>query len=56
MTTLAISAESHNDYPHRDGTWPYSQQAIDEQFVGVIPEVKHKMLWENAARLCGLGR
>ncbi len=44
-----------NDYPHRDGTWPCSQEAIEEQFAGVDPGIRHKMLWENASRLYGLG-
>ena len=24
-----------SDYPHRDGTWPFSQKAIEEQFRGI---------------------
>ena len=34
-------------YPHRDGTWPLSQEAIEEQFAGVDAALKRKMLWEN---------
>jgi len=37
-----------SDYPHRDGTWPFSAKAIEEQFRGVDPAVRRKMLWENA--------
>ena len=44
-----------NDYPHRDGTWPESQEAIDEQFAGVDERIKRKMLWENASHLYNLG-
>jgi predicted TIM-barrel fold metal-dependent hydrolase len=40
-----------SDYPHRDGTWPFSQQAIEEQFRGVEPAIRQKMVYENAARL-----
>ena len=40
-----------SDYPHRDGTWPFSQKAIEEQFRGVSAEVQRKMLWENVRRL-----
>src|SRR5437667_32725 len=40
-----------SDYPHRDGTWPFSQKAIEEQFRGVDPAIQRKMLWENARRL-----
>ncbi|GIX47690.1 MAG: amidohydrolase [Candidatus Tectimicrobiota bacterium] len=44
-----------NDYPHRDGTWPYSQQVIAEQFAGIAPHIVRKMLWENVSALYGLG-
>ncbi len=40
-----------NDYPHRDGTWPFSQKVIEEQFRGIDEALKWKMLRENAARL-----
>ena len=40
-----------SDYPHRDGTWPNSQAAIDEQFRGVSPELANKALWANARRV-----
>jgi predicted TIM-barrel fold metal-dependent hydrolase len=40
-----------SDYPHRDGTWPFSAKAIEEQFRGVDPAVRQKMLWENARRV-----
>ncbi len=36
-----------SDYPHRDGTWPFSKKAIEEQFRGVDEAIKRKMLWEN---------
>ena len=36
-----------SDYPHRDGTWPFSQKAIEEQFRGVDAAVQRKMVWEN---------
>ncbi len=44
-----------NDYPHRDGTWPESQQAIDWQFADVDESIKRKMLWENVSKLYNLG-
>jgi predicted TIM-barrel fold metal-dependent hydrolase len=44
-----------SDYPHRDGTWPESQEAIAEQFAGVDDTIKRKMLWDNASTLYGLG-
>jgi len=40
-----------SDYPHRDGTWPFSQKAIEEQFRGIAEAIKRKMLWENVRRL-----
>jgi len=40
-----------SDYPHRDGTWPFSRKAIEEQFRGIDEAIKRKMLWENARRL-----
>ena len=40
-----------SDYPHRDGTWPFSQKAIEEQFRGIDESVKRKMLWENVRRV-----
>jgi predicted TIM-barrel fold metal-dependent hydrolase len=40
-----------SDYPHRDGTWPFSREAIEEQFQGIDEAIKRKMLWENARRL-----
>ena len=40
-----------NDYPHRDGTWPDSQTAIEQQFVGISPGIKQRFLCGNAAAL-----
>lgn len=40
-----------SDYPHRDGTWPFSQKVIEEQFRGVDEAVARKMLWENVRRV-----
>ena len=43
-----------SDYPHRDGTWPNSQAAIDDQFRDVDSAYAHKALWENARRVYGM--
>ena len=43
-----------SDYPHRDGTWPFSQKAIEEQFRGIDEAVTRKMLGDNARRLYGI--
>jgi uncharacterized protein len=40
-----------SDYPHRDGTWPFSRKAIEEQFRGIDVAVQRKMLWENVRRV-----
>ena len=40
-----------SDYPHRDGTWPFSQKAIEEQFRGIDEGIKRKMLWDNVRNL-----
>ena len=40
-----------SDYPHRDGTWPNSQQAIEAQFRDVDPVLANKALWENVRRV-----
>jgi predicted TIM-barrel fold metal-dependent hydrolase len=40
-----------SDYPHRDGTWPFSQKAIAEQFARIDPAIQRKMLWENVRRV-----
>jgi len=45
-----------SDYPHRDGTWPFSGKAIEEQFRGIDEAIQKKMLWENVRRLYGIDR
>lgn len=40
-----------SDYPHRDGTWPFSRKAIEEQFRDVPEGIACRMLWDNARRL-----
>jgi predicted TIM-barrel fold metal-dependent hydrolase len=40
-----------SDYPHRDGTWPFSRKAIEEQFRGIDETIQRKMLWGNARRV-----
>ena len=40
-----------NDYPHIEGTFPYSQKAVDEQFVGVPEDEVMQIVHDNAARL-----
>jgi predicted TIM-barrel fold metal-dependent hydrolase len=40
-----------SDYPHRDGTWPFSQKAIEDQFRAMDESVARKMLWGNVRRV-----
>ena len=43
-----------SDYPHREGTFPYSQQQITQDFLGVPEGEVQKMVAGNAAWLYGL--
>ena len=40
-----------SDYPHRDGTWPFSQKVIEDQFRDVDDAIAGKMLSENVRRV-----
>ncbi|MSP42979.1 MAG: amidohydrolase [Alphaproteobacteria bacterium] len=40
-----------NDYPHHEGTWPHSAEAIERQFGHLKHESRMKILGLNAARL-----
>ena len=40
-----------NDYPHVEGTFPSSKEAVEACFAGVPEEVVRKMTAENAAKL-----
>jgi predicted TIM-barrel fold metal-dependent hydrolase len=42
-----------SDYPHPDSTWPASQQAIEENFKGVAPATRRRILCDNAKELYG---
>ncbi len=43
-----------NDFPHPDGVWPDSLEYIDKQFGHLDPEVKHKIICQNAMDFYGL--
>jgi uncharacterized protein len=43
-----------SDYPHPDSTWPESQAAITENFRGAAPEMRRRILCDNARALYGL--
>jgi predicted TIM-barrel fold metal-dependent hydrolase len=40
-----------SDYPHRDGTWPFSQKVLEDQFREVPEAVARRMVWENVRRV-----
>ena len=42
-----------SDYPHDEGTYPHSREAIRSRFHELAPDVKHKILATNAAELYG---
>jgi hypothetical protein len=43
-----------NDFPHPDGVWPDSLEFIEKQFGHLVPEVKHKIICQNAVDFYGL--
>ncbi len=42
-----------NDYPHNEGTWPHSQQAIERELQRFDEAERAKILGYNAARVFG---
>ena len=42
-----------NDYPHHEGTWPHSAEAIERTMSGLSDASRAKILGLNAARLFG---
>jgi predicted TIM-barrel fold metal-dependent hydrolase len=42
-----------NDYPHHEGTWPHSAEAIERTMSGLTDGQRAKVLGLNAARLFG---
>jgi predicted TIM-barrel fold metal-dependent hydrolase len=43
-----------NDYPHHEGTWPHSAEAIERTMTGLSDETRAKVLGLNAARFFGI--
>ena len=43
-----------NDYPHREGSFPESQEWVEKQFDGVPEPEIEAMTWGNASKLFGL--
>ena len=42
-----------NDYPHHEGTWPHSPEAIERTMGGLSDRQRAKILGQNAAKLFG---
>ena len=42
-----------NDYPHHEGTWPHSAEAIERTMGGLADASRAKILGLNAARFFG---
>jgi predicted TIM-barrel fold metal-dependent hydrolase len=40
-----------NDYPHHEGTWPHSAEAIERKMGHLRDDSRAKMLGLNAARM-----
>jgi predicted TIM-barrel fold metal-dependent hydrolase len=43
-----------SDYPHTEGTFPFSRQQIAKDFADIPADETHKMVAANAARLFGI--
>lgn len=37
------------DYPHGQGTWPWSEKAIDQMFQGLDEKTKQAIIWDRTA-------
>jgi uncharacterized protein len=42
-----------NDFPHGDGVWPDSHEVIERQCVGIDPDVRRRVFYDNARELYG---
>ena len=42
-----------SDYPHPDSTWPFSKKVIEKDTGHLLPEMKKKVIHDNAAALYG---
>jgi predicted TIM-barrel fold metal-dependent hydrolase len=40
-----------NDYPHAEGTWPHSAEAIEREMQHLTDDARAKILGLNAAKL-----
>ncbi len=42
-----------NDFPHHEGTWPHSAQAIERTMAGLNEHERRQILGLNSARVFG---
>jgi predicted TIM-barrel fold metal-dependent hydrolase len=58
MSLIPFFGDGHllwaSDYPHPDGVWPNSRDAVARQMQDLAPEMRRKLTHDNAARLYGL--
>jgi predicted TIM-barrel fold metal-dependent hydrolase len=58
MALIPFFGEGHllwaSDYPHPDSVWPNSRAAIERQMQHLAPEMRRKLIHDNAAELYGL--
>ena len=58
MSLIPFFGDGHllwaSDYPHPDGVWPNSRDAIAHQMKDLPAEMRHKLTHDNAAKLYGL--
>jgi predicted TIM-barrel fold metal-dependent hydrolase len=45
-----------SDFPHPDGVWPDSREHIEQQFGHLPADVRHRIVFANAAQLYGFPR
>jgi predicted TIM-barrel fold metal-dependent hydrolase len=57
MVTSVLDADKvmfGSDYPHPASTWPYSQKVINETMQDLSPDVRQKIVGDNARALFGI--
>jgi predicted TIM-barrel fold metal-dependent hydrolase len=58
MSLIPFFGDGHllwaSDYPHPDGVWPNSRDAVARQMKDLPAEMRRKLTHDNAARLYGL--
>jgi len=44
------SAVWGSDYPHEQGTWPFSEKVLDQIFEGADPKLRQTIVWDRTAK------